>query len=577
MTDQSKHRVWRGKDGKFEIEALYLGVFKGNKVKLQKMSGGIVAVPFERLSDVDMAYVNARSGNLASMTTGSPLHATDTITTTITPTIATSTQPMLTTTQQTRRIASPMTTSITTVEDMTNDIAFQDQYRQNQRQFQEEQEAMIILTPVEHQGPQQIRPMCSESVRLLSQRSLSSISEGIRHYRTQRPVGSSLFTARIFAVIAKHLDGRTRARLACVSREAHDAVYEQAGVWRNIWFLDQDLPNVNTATIQHMTDTLLRAHRGLDVETLLLDRSAITADAIVHVLLYLRRLRTLSVRGCWELLSFPLSGKLMHIAMSSKLTGPLTLNEFYIGRGLRRGVDKNHAPQRKNAPMSFGQDISVIQSALEKLTLGRPVQFDCHLCTTCNKGAASSTFECVGCGPLSMYKCHSCAPRCDRCASRVCNTAACRAYRSITMTSLHCGACEAKMAICNRPDTDCQASQKPCGSCMRVYHTICRFSDGSSISNECTGCGKVACPKCELTGCAGGCHGQWCRTCAKTADLIHCKCFILEKHTGGRMIRKNICRSCIRSCDKCMQTGFCERCLHVHAPQCRLQQTTIKS
>lgn len=412
MTDQSKYRTWRGKDGKFEIEALYLGVFKGDKVKLQKASGGIVAVPFERLSDVDMAYVNARSGNLASMATDESLNSND-LTTPSTPS-STLTQPMLAMPQKTTRIASPMTTSITTVEDMTNDAAFQDQYRQNQRQFQEEQEAMIIVTPVEHQGPQQIRPMCSESVRLLSQRSLSSISEGIRHYRIQSPVGSSLFTARIFATIAKHLDGRTRARLACVSREAHDAVYEHPAVWRNIWFLDHDLPNVDTATVQHMTDTLLRAHRGLDVETLLLDRSAITADAIVHALLYLRRLRVLSVRGCWDVLSFPLSGKLMHIAKSQRIAEPLTLAEFYIGRGLRRGVDKNHVPQRNNVPMSFGQDISVIQSALEKLTHGRPVQFDCHLCTSCNKGAASSTFECASCGPLSMYKCHACAPRCDR-------------------------------------------------------------------------------------------------------------------------------------------------------------------
>lgn len=144
------------------------------------------------------------------------------------------------------------------------------------------------------------------------------------------------------------------------------------------------------------------------------------------------------------------------------------------------------------------------------------------------------------------------------------------------MTSLHCGACEARMAICNRSDTDCESSQKPCGSCMRVYHTVCRFSDGSAISNECTGCGKVACPKCELVGCAGGCYGQWCRACVKKADLIHCKCFILEKNTGGKMIRRNVCRACIRSCNKCAQTGFCERCLQVHAPQCRVQQPKTK-
>ena len=51
-----KTRTWRDSSGRFEIEATFAG-FSAGKVVLQKKDGKRIAVPLERLSKEDQAYV----------------------------------------------------------------------------------------------------------------------------------------------------------------------------------------------------------------------------------------------------------------------------------------------------------------------------------------------------------------------------------------------------------------------------------------------------------------------------------------------------------------------------------------
>ncbi|KAI8331931.1 hypothetical protein BC941DRAFT_474671 [Chlamydoabsidia padenii] len=50
-------RRWKGNDGKFEAHATFISVYQKTKVKLQKVNGGVIAVPLERLSPPDIDYL----------------------------------------------------------------------------------------------------------------------------------------------------------------------------------------------------------------------------------------------------------------------------------------------------------------------------------------------------------------------------------------------------------------------------------------------------------------------------------------------------------------------------------------
>ncbi|KAI9314063.1 hypothetical protein BX666DRAFT_1969905, partial [Dichotomocladium elegans] len=101
-----------------------------------------------------------------------------------------------------------------------------------------------------------------------------------------------------------------------------------------------------------------------------------------------------------------------------------------------------------------------------------------------------------------------------RCNVRVCNMPNCPASRSIQITTMTCKQCEKPLSICNQPHNQaCQRAKQPCKECHGVFHTHCRTSDGGYLTNQCTRCGTVACPTCELTPCSGGCQGNWCRSC----------------------------------------------------------------
>ncbi|KAI9491544.1 hypothetical protein BDB00DRAFT_832704 [Zychaea mexicana] len=707
MTDtQQSVRIWTGNDGKFEVEAAYVGLFQNTKVKLRKQGGGMIAVPLDRLCEADVAYIAARSGlsslapnrdnkgtatvmqkpdNPKDITIPSPtlnISFADTVTSTTAAAFQSSStkrrpsqphtngaipplpvqssppQPETTATvpikaiqalsvstslppdgyfstrpheqpvstppapsmaqvsyhyaqpqqqqiisshtapmigcpgysQEQRSMSTPPPPSLN-MANIPVDYPQQQQQQQNyvmspppmtsyssysQQQYSVPVESngtieTLILTEIEHGGPQRVRAMRPESIQLLSQRSLSSITEKLVHSPQgqwqPRPQTLAAFPPAVLTNIGRFLDARTRVRLGSVCRSFRQAMFRPP-TWRHIWFSRHDLYKVDTGMIYAMTQTLMGYQLYHAVYTINLDGSAVTADAVVHVLLNFLSLRTLSVKGCWQVHSFPLGGKLMQIAATGQLRAPIQLEQIELGKALRRGIDRKELENKPNAPQSFGQDVAVIRTALEQLA-SRPIQIDCYLCDFCHSGATGPMLMCVACGPMPIHKCTNCAPKCDRCAVRVCNMPQCRA-RSIQITTTKCSQCEKSLSICNqRHSQACVDAKKPCEKCQGVYHVQCRANDGGYISNQCSRCGKVACPTCDLTGCAGGCLGQWCRDCVNDAGLAHCKCFVLERKTGGKMRKRNVCKNCRKGCAKCSTTGFCTRCLGVHSKQCR--------
>ncbi|KAI9318766.1 hypothetical protein BX666DRAFT_1931402 [Dichotomocladium elegans] len=120
---------------------------------------------------------------------------------------------------------------------------------------------------------------------------------------------------------------------------------------------------------------------------------------------------------------------------------------------------------------------------------------DCFICDFCHFGAAAAFVNCVACGPVKIHKCTTCAPRYDR---------------SIQITTMTCKQCEMPLSICNQPHNQaCQRAKQPCKECHGVFHTHCPISDSGYLTNQCTWCGTVDCPTCDLTPCSGGCQGNW--------------------------------------------------------------------
>ncbi|KAI9314064.1 hypothetical protein BX666DRAFT_1862748 [Dichotomocladium elegans] len=372
-------RKWRGNDGKFEVDAAYVGIFQKTKVKLRKAGGAMIAVPLDHLCEEDVNYVKSRQSTppAAGMATKGKEHAIFPGFLQFQPSSATTT------------IAGTLV-------------------------HEPDQMEAVILTPLERGMPQKARPMRPESVQALSQLTLSSVTGRLlsaqAHWRP-RPQTLAAFPPNILSNIAKYLDARTRVRLAIVSRSFFHAMF-RPDAWENIWFLQQDLYRVDSLLIQAMTDTL-RQHQLLHVVlTISLSGSAVTADSIVHLLVNFPELRRLSVKGCWEVHSFPLGGKLMHVAATWHHP-PIKLEVFELGKALRRGVSKQELESKPNAPQSFGQDLSVISSALQQIA-HHPVKMDCFICDFCHFGAAAAFVNCVACGPVKIHKCTTCAPRCDR-------------------------------------------------------------------------------------------------------------------------------------------------------------------
>lgn len=424
MTEQEtlNTRLWKGKDGKFEVEAAYVALFQKTKVKLRKAGGGMIAVPLDRLSEADLAYVAARSGQSAVIVetretkleneSNTPKPAADSSYFTFQP-YAMPTETMM---------PSPRMCIVPEHKIHTSDDPAPTTLPASSNAVQVAYPAVAthsngdvpMPTPVEYKKPETVRAIQPNSIQLLPQRSLSSITQkflAAQAQRYPRPSNLADFPPNVLTTIAKYLDTFSRIRFAQVSRGfRHSALHPDA--WYRLWFRRKDLHRVDTQLVHDMTRTLLSYQLHHAVFVIEFDGSLITADAAVHVLLNFPNLRRLSVKNCFECCSFPLSGKLMHISALGSYTR-LRLERFEMGKTLRRGIDQKESEKKPNAPQSLGQDVAVISNALERLA-GRPISMDCHLCDYCQTDAAASTLNCAGCGIVNIHICLTCAPKCDR-------------------------------------------------------------------------------------------------------------------------------------------------------------------
>lgn len=135
-----------------------------------------------------------------------------------------------------------------------------------------------------------------------------------------------------------------------------------------------------------------------------------------------------------------------------------------------------------------------------------------------------------------------------------------------------CGRCRLPLALCNDiSSVNCQQARQPCAQCHGLFHVRCRTNDGVYTSNQCSTCGTVACPNCELIICAGKCKGQWCRHCVTNVHIAHCKCIVIHgkaNHATKTLGKRLVCGQCQRTCE-CGISHFCDRCLQVHSEKCQ--------
>lgn len=380
----------------------------------------MIAVPLDRLSEEDLAYVAARSGQSAIVVQTEEAkvdHQND-----VDP--ATNSyfafrprmQPICNIPEHqihTPDTAPPATISAPSYAERVPSVGYASPVPPNGNNSHDDH-VVPMPTPVEYKKPETVRAIRPNSIQLLPQRSLSSITQkflAAQSHWHPRPRNLAGFPPNILTTIGRHLDTLSRIRFAQVSRAfRHSVLHPDA--WYRIWFHRNDLHRVDTQLVHDMTRSLLSYQLHHAVFVVEFDGSLITADAVVHTLLNFPNLRRLSIKSCFECCSSPLSGKLMHVAALGSYTR-LRLERFEMGKMLRRGIDQKESEKKANAPQSLGQDVYVISTALERLA-SRPVSMDCHLCDYCQVDAAASTLNCAGCGIVDIHKCLACAPKCDR-------------------------------------------------------------------------------------------------------------------------------------------------------------------
>ncbi|KAL0094664.1 hypothetical protein J3Q64DRAFT_1858703 [Phycomyces blakesleeanus] len=538
-------RLWEGNDGKFQVMASYAGLFKNTKVKLQKVNGSMIAIPLDFLCHDDISYISATLALPSAQNPHLPIFKPD----------------EFYSSQSSDQLSSSSSSS-KVPENKSQDSS---------SRFHEKAVSVAVTTKcldnnslnAEYYMSQHVQEKYSSRPYIRTKPLISSlIGRKSLPVVYSRPFSLSNLPDRVLVMIGFSLDVRSRIRLASTCQKLFKVLFYPE-VWSSLWFLYEDLYTVNDSRIIAIAETLVKHKVQNLIESVNLDGSVITALTVINLLKYFPCLEYLSIRTCWQVFSLDLATRLDQLANDS-LYG-ISLSHLRLGKVLLRGPVKDI----RNASIdskSYGQDVGFITHALSRLA-GHLIDSDCHLCQFCNLGAAISTFDCAACGRIPLTKCYVCAPQCNRCSIRVCGTAACRQVLAKLQT-FRCARCENPLSLCNTR-RECIEAQKSCSKCDGVYHTQCRMNNDIYVSNKCSKCGVVCCPRCELVGCSGGCLGQWCHTCANKEDIKHCKCFIVQKSVGNSVLKRNVCRRCRRSCKNCGGGSFCVRCLGLHVAKCK--------
>ncbi|KAF1798609.1 hypothetical protein FB192DRAFT_1392374 [Mucor lusitanicus] len=553
----SSERLWTGNDGKYQVLATFVCLFQDKKVKLKKPNGAMVAVPLTFLCQEDIDFIATQAKPLAQD-----------------PASTTASKPALT-----GRDSCYTSSSKTETTDDTKLSDEPDELKKTTAAVA----ALQVSPAANHQNVRQISQ--DESIQMTPKRSLSSITDQFKrqtYYQSDRDVpldtkNLAHLPSKTIIRMTSFLDVRSRLQMSLISRRFHQLIY-RPDVWHSIKFRPSDQFMVNDQFVYQLVVFLqLRGGLHAAIQHVDLDGTVITASSVLLLIKYLENIQTLSVQTCWQLYTYPLATQLTHLAKSAPEQYPSKIAKVTLGKVLHRGpVPPTHTDQDNSQPgpllesKSFGQDAWFMNAALNKLTK-QNVEFDVVLCGTCHLGASSQVLQCASCGILPLKKCMGCAPRCDRCGSRSCGLPTCSDPK-LKIQMARCGRCELTLALCNDEKSPaCQTARKPCTSCHRLYHTRCRAPDGTYLSNQCTSCGDVACPHCELSICSSGCHGQWCKRCLPKVHFGHCRCIIIQgkaETSSKSMSKRSVCGKCQKSCKRCGMDHFCHRCLKVHAAKC---------
>ncbi|KAI9026668.1 hypothetical protein CLU79DRAFT_742861 [Phycomyces nitens] len=531
-------RLWEGHDGKFQVMASYVSLFKNSKVKLQKVNGSMIAVPLDCLCHDDISYISAKESLALTPNPHLAIFKPDD------PYSQSSGQLPSASVYKNPENKSQHASSRSHAKDIS--VAATNQCLDNNSLH------------VKHYMPQNVHAIDNKNIK--TRPTIPLIGRN-NFQAVYTPCGLSNLPDRALVLIGFSLDVRSRIRLACTCQNLFKVLFYPE-VWSSLWFLYEDLYIVNDAGIFALTETLVKHQVQNLVEEIILDGSTITAPTIISLLKYFPCLEYLSIKTCWQVFSYELAVRLDQLANDSMYG--ISLSYLRLGKVLRRGPIKDIQGLNIESK-SYGQDVGFITDALSRLA-GQIIDSDCHLCQFCNLGAATSTLDCAACGSISLTKCYVCAPQCNRCSIRVCGMPNCR-QTAVKLQIFRCARCENPLSLCNTR-RECIEAQKPCSNCDGVYHAQCRMSNDIYVSNKCSKCGIVCCPRCELTSCSGGCLGQWCHSCANKEDIKHCKCFIVQK-SAGNVLKRNVCRRCRRSCKECGGGSFCTRCLGLHVAKCK--------
>lgn len=240
----------------------------------------------------------------------------------------------------------------------------------------------------------------TESFQMIPKRSLSTITDPFKRHNKFL----ANLPARVLIKIAALLDVHSRLVLSTVSSRCRQIVLKPK-VWRTLFFLSSNHYRIDDRFIYLLVVFLQSKCTALhkSINNVILDGTIISTKTVVFLIQNLENLIMLSLRSCWHVMTYELAVSLTNMQPIATSIAQVTL-----GKVLHRGPISPSIDSK-----SFGQDVWHMTTALNRLA-NRNVYVDVALCSNCQTGATSHEFYCSCCGYLSLKKCITCAPKCDR-------------------------------------------------------------------------------------------------------------------------------------------------------------------
>lgn len=389
-------RLWLGNDGKYQVHASYVCLFQDKKVKLRKPNGAMIAIPLNLLCPEDIAFIATQSKLPTRDSTIKKTHKSKIL------------------------VTSDLSTSSSYFSGETESQKIEFAGKINS--VDSELMLLQVTTSATHQNIRHLSE--DESTKMIPKRSLSSITDQFKRQTFLAENRHDAFIdiknlanipSRAASLISSYLDFRSRLRLSHVSRRLHQIVFKPE-VWTTVSYCKSDHYMINdeyyyqSVVFLQQMGNLQKSVKHVD-----LDGTVVTSASILLSMKYLENLESISIQGCWNVLTYQLATDLTKLASKYSSKYPSKVSKVILGKVLHRGpvVKENTGAKGVLDSKSFGQDAWFMNAALNRLT-NRNVTFDVVTCGNCHIGAASQDFVCISCGILPLKKCAGCAPRCDR-------------------------------------------------------------------------------------------------------------------------------------------------------------------